>query len=197
MSTKAFVDETSQLRPARRTYDDPVERHLRLCRDGLRAALDGLPTVEAEAAADGKWSVAQIVEHLDLTYTSNIRGLERRLQKGAPAPRQVTLRQRLTGAVITRLGYFPTGIAAPEAVMPHGRRFAELSAVIEPHLLVLDQRLKDVARAFGTRTPVLNHPIMGPFSVADWRRFHWVHTRHHLRQIHTRSQVRGWKSEGS
>lgn len=175
----------------------PMHRMLERCRAGLRSALADLGSAEAEAAADGKWSVAQTVEHLDLTYTSNIQGLERRLQKGAPAPRQVTLRQRLRRGVITRLGYFPTGISAPQAVIPRGRRFAELSAVIEPHLLVLDQRLKDVARAFGTRRPVLNHPIMGPFSVADWRRFHWVHTRHHLRQIHARSQVRGQKSEGS
>jgi hypothetical protein len=66
--------------------------------------------------------------------------------------------------------------------------------VIDPHLLVLDQRLKDVARAFGSRTPVLNHPIMGPFSVNDWRRFHWVHTRHHLRQI--RIKAKGYRAKG-
>jgi hypothetical protein len=66
-----------------------------------------------------------------------------------------------------------------------------LSAVIEPHLMVLDQRLKDVARAFGTRRPVLNHPLMGPFSVTDWRWFHWAHTRHHLRQISARQKAKG------
>ncbi len=174
-----------------------MHRMLERCRGGLRSALADLRPADAEASADGKWSIANIVEHLDLTYTTNIQGLERRLQKGAPAPRQVTLKQQLTRAVITRLGYFPTGIAAPQAVTPHGRRFTELSAVIEPHLLLLDQRLKDVARAFGPRTPVLNHPIMGPFSVADWRRFHWVHTRHHLRQIDDRLEVRGQKSEVS
>jgi hypothetical protein len=164
-------------------------RTLEKCRDGIRSALDGLSAAEIEAAANGKWSVASIVEHLDLTYTANIRGLERRLQKGGPAPRQVTVTQRVRKFIVTRLGYFPTGIPAPAAVSPQGRRFAEVSAVIEPHLLVLDQRLKDVARAFGANTPVLNHPILGPFSVADWRRFHWVHTRHHLRQIGDKKRV--------
>ena len=138
-----------------------MHRMLERCRAGLRAALDGVSPAETDASVDGKWSVAQIVEHLDLTYSANIRGLEHRLQKGTPAPRQVTLKQRLARMVITRLGHFPAGIAAPAAVRPQGRRFAEVSAVIEPHLLVLDQRLTDVARAFGTRPAVLESPDPG------------------------------------
>ncbi len=168
---------------------EAVHPMLERCRKGLRAALEGLFPADAEAAAGGKWSIANIIEHLDLTYTTNIQGLERRLQRGEPAPRQVTWKQHATRLVVTRLGHFPAGWPAPEAVTPHDRRFAELSVVVEPHLLVLDQRLKDVARAFGTRRPVLNHPILGPFSVADWRRFHWVHTRHHLRQLARRQRI--------
>ena len=98
--------------------------------------------------------------------------------------------------IVTRLGYFPTGRSSPPAVLPKGRPFVELSIVIDPHLMLLDQRLKDVARAFGPRTPVLNHPILGPFSVADWRRFHWVHTRHHLRQMQTKVEGRRSKVKG-
>jgi len=161
-------------------------RTLEQCRSGIRSALDGLSVEHIEASANGKWSIASIVEHLDLTYTANIQGLERRLQRGGPAPRQVTAKQRIRKLIVTRVGRFPTGIDAPAAVRPAGRRFAEVSVVIDPHLLVLDQRLKDVARAFGAHALVLNHPILGPFSVADWRRFHWVHTRHHLRQIQSR-----------
>ena len=164
--------------------------HLRRCRDGLQLAIRGLTPAQAELSVDGKWSIAGIVEHLDLIYTSNIQGLEHRLQKGAPARRSRTMRQNVTRLIVTRLGYFPTGRSSPAGVFPKGRRFVELSIVIEPHLMLLDQRLKDVARAFGTRTPVLNHPLLGPFSVADWRRFHWVHTRHHLRQIQTKVEGR-------
>jgi hypothetical protein len=163
-----------------------MHRHLDRCRRGLRAALVGLGPADAVRAPDGRWSIGDVLEHLDRTYAGTIAGLERRLARGAPSRRRITWKQRLTRVAITRLGHFPTGITAPEAVRPVGRRMAELLAVIEPRLLVLDQRLKDVARAFGTRTPVLNHPMMGPFSVADWRRFHWVHTRHHLRQIEQR-----------
>jgi hypothetical protein len=174
-----------------------VDSHLRRCRDGLQTALRGLTPAEAEPSVGGKWSIAAIVEHLDLTYTLNIQGLERRLQKGAPAARNSTVTQHIQRLIVTRIGYFPTGRSSPPAALPQGRPFVELSIVIEPHLMLLDQRLKDVARAFGSRTPVLNHPILGPFSVADWRRFHWVHTRHHLKQIHSKAEVRRSKSEGS
>jgi hypothetical protein len=167
-----------------------VHRALDKCRQGLRTTLSGLSPDEAERAVEGKWSIAAIVEHLDLTYSQNVLALERRLQKGVPADRTQTLQQRVNRFIVTRIGYFPTGRTSPEAVKPRGRRFVELSIVIDPHLLVLDQRLKDVARAFGSRTPVLNHPIMGPFSVNDWRRFHWVHTRHHLKQIESRLTTR-------
>ena len=165
------------------------------CREGLRSTLSGLSPEDADRVVEGKWSIAAIVEHLDLTYSQNVLALERRLQKGVPAERTQTLRQRLNRFIVTRIGYFPTGRTSPEAVRPRGRRFVELSIVIDPHLLVLDQRLKDVARAFGSRTPVLNHPIMGPFSVNDWRRFHWVHTRHHLRQIEARAKGRGQRAK--
>lgn len=164
---------------------------MRRCRDGIRSATRGLTAARAEASRPGRWSVAQILDHLDRTYTASIGGLERRLQRGRPEPRRIRLKQHLARLVVTRLGYFPTGLPAPDAVKPAGRPFAEVRAVIEPHLLVLDQRLTEVARAFGARTPVLNHPILGPFSVADWRRFHWVHTRHHLKQIRRRSRVTG------
>jgi hypothetical protein len=91
--------------------------------------------------------------------------------------------------------YYPRGREAPAATVPTGRRFLELRAVIEPHLLVLDQRLKQAALAFGTRTPVVNHPFLGPCSVADWRLFHRWHTRHHLEQVRSRkSEVRSSKA---
>ena len=154
-----------------------------------------VPPPDAEISVGGKWSIAGIVEHLDLSYTLNIQGLEHRLRKGPGAVRKRTLRQHVTRLIITRGGYFPTGVSSPQAAVPKGRPFVELGIVIEPHLMLLDQRLKDVARAFGQNRPVLNHPILGPFSVADWRRFHWVHTRHHLRQIRNKSEVRRQKAE--
>lgn len=167
--------------------------YLRRCRDELLETVRDLTVADAEAATDGKWSIAGILEHLDLAYTMNAAGLVRRLEKGTPQAGHANLKQRLARLVIVKAGYFPTGRKAPDAVVPTGRRFAELSAVIGPHLMVLDQQLLEAARVFGARRAVLNHPILGPFSVNDWRRFHWIHTRHHLRQIRDRAKGNGQK----
>ena len=172
-----------------------VHPHLSKCRDELHAALAGVSPDQADVARDGKWSIAAIVEHLDLTYARNADGFARRLAKGRPpAPRAVSWRQRLWRVAITRLAYYPIGWPAPAPITPLGKRFAESVVAIDPHLLVLDQRLKDAARVFGARTPIVIHPYLGPLSVADWRRFHLAHTRHHLRQIH--GQVRRQRAEG-
>lgn len=148
--------------------------------------LGDLPPGAAESSLPGRWSVAEIVEHLDLTYTKNAAGLRRRLAKPDASPHPRTFRQTVARFVVVGLGYFPSGRESPKSVLPEGRPFAEVRTKLEGHLIDLDQALHDAERAFGPARPILDHPVIGPFSVADWRRFHWIHTRHHLRQIERR-----------
>jgi hypothetical protein len=42
---------------------------------------------------------------------------------------------------------------------------------------------------FGARTKLANHPLLGAFTAHEWRRFHLVHTRHHVKQITARRQA--------
>lgn len=171
-----------------------MHRSMERCREGIRAAVAGLSSADAERTSGDQWSVAAIVEHLDLTYTRSTDGIVRRLEKGHPPRRQpLTVRQRVGRVWVLRLGtlFYPAGRKAPDTVVPTGRRFAEVAAVIEPHLMILDQRLTEAARAFGARTPLVNHPFLGPCSVEDWRRFHWAHTKHHLGQIRERAKGEG------
>jgi hypothetical protein len=163
-----------------------VHRDLELCRDGLRRALEGVSPADAEIARNGQWSIANIIEHLDLTYTRNAAGLARRLSKGDAPERTRTLRQAAIRTLIVTMGYFPPGRTAPAMVVPQGRPFPDVAAGLDDHLDELDRCLSEGERAFGATRAVLDHPVIGPFSVADWRRFHWVHTRHHLRQIQAR-----------
>lgn len=163
-----------------------MNQYLELCRDGLRHGLSGVSPSEADAAHGSSWSIANIVEHLDLTYTRNAAGLERRLRKGDSPERKRTLRQAAIRTLIITIGYFPPGRSAPEMVVPQGRPFIEVVAALDGHLDELDRRLAEGERVFGATRAVLDHPIIGPFSVDDWRRFHWVHTRHHLKQIEAR-----------
>ena len=107
-----------------------MHRDLALCRDGLRRVLDSISPTDAERARDGAWSIANIVEHLDLTYTRNAAGLERRLSKGDSPERKRTIRQAAIRMLIVTIGYFPPGRTAPTMVVPQGRRFTEVAAQI-------------------------------------------------------------------
>jgi hypothetical protein len=35
----------------------------------------------------------------------------------------------------------------------------------------------------GSRRKLLDHPILGPLTGAEWRKFHLVHGLHHVKQI--------------
>jgi hypothetical protein len=31
--------------------------------------------------------------------------------------------------------------------------------------------------------PIMDHPVLGPMSPAQWARFHYIHAKHHMKQI--------------
>jgi hypothetical protein len=47
----------------------------------------------------------------------------------------------------------------------------------------MDRILTECEAKFGKHAKVLDHPILGPFSIAQWRKFHLVHGLHHVKQI--------------
>jgi hypothetical protein len=67
---------------------------------------------------------------------------------------------------------------------------AEAKRVITPELQQMGSGLDDCERRFGSRTKIMDHPILGPLTAEEWRKFHWVHGRHHVRQIRERMAKR-------
>jgi hypothetical protein len=65
---------------------------------------------------------------------------------------------------------------AAEEVQP--AVFAEIDA--------MSAQLDECERKFGARTKILDHPVLGPLTVEQWRKFHWIHGRHHAKQIRAR-----------
>ncbi|MEW6322748.1 MAG: DUF1569 domain-containing protein [Acidobacteriota bacterium] len=154
----------------------------------LMSAVEGLegPRLETRGA-DGRWSVAEIVEHLALTYEGTVRGLRRSIENKQPWIAPVSFRQRVIRFAIVELGYFPSGREAPAHVRPSGVSFVEAVSRADAGLTAMDAALVEAAAQFGgDRVPVLKHPNIGAFSVRDWRRFHRIHTRHHVRHIASR-----------
>ena len=133
-----------------------------------------------------RWSVCEVVEHLQRAYLGTAKGFERCLEKGVPIATTPTIKQQLQGFALLTLGYFPEGRQAPKHVIPTGA--LDLGAVLDATRRDLD-RLDAVAvktrERFGS-AKVVDHPILGAFSVDQWLKFHLIHTRHHEKQIRAR-----------
>ena len=160
-----------------------MDPHLRRLRDELSTAIDGLSPREATSRFPGKWCVAEIVEHLYLTYTGTSKGFSRILDSGKAHGNTPTLRQRLQAFVVTGVGYFPNGVKSPAVATPRGWPPEKAISEIASKIAEMDEIMSRCAARFGADAKVLNHPVLGPFSVSQWRKFHLVHGRHHLKQI--------------
>lgn len=156
----------------------------------LRRALDAIEEATAELSSeqllrhpDGKWCTSEILEHLARAFSGTTKGLERCLEAGRPFASTPTLRQRVTIAIVVGMGHLPSGRQAPDRTRPKGIPPAESMRDVRQNLIAMDEALARCEQRFGGRIAILDHPILGPLTVPQWRKFHWVHTRHHMKQI--------------
>src|SRR5271156_2330842 len=160
--------------------------YLERLRQELDDAVGGASTSDLAVAAPGKWSAAQILEHLLLTYQGTNRGLMKCLEQGTPVVTRASLKHRFGTFMVVNLGHVPKGRKAPERVVPRGMAPDEPHRAIAPELQRMDSQLDECERRFGKRTKIMDHLLLGPLTPAEWRKFHWVHGRHHARQIRER-----------
>jgi len=163
-----------------------MNSYLERLRRELEDAVGGAGASDLAKAPDGKWSPAQIMEHLFLTYKHTRRGLEKCLEQGAPLATRATLKDRFATVLVVNLGYLPGGRKAPERAVPQGMSPEEVQQAMVPELQKMGTGLDDCERRFGVRTKILDHPLLGPLTAEEWRKFHWIHGRHHARQIRER-----------
>ena len=123
------------------------------------------------------------MEHLVLSYTATTKGLQRMMESGQPERGRRNLGQRLRGFYVLGMGKFPAGVEAPRHTVPGTGLGADPQRRFNDALVAMDATLMDAERRFGSRAKVLAHPVLGPLTVQQWRRFHRVHGRHHVRQI--------------
>ena len=132
---------------------------------------------------EGKWCTAEILEHLSLTYAGTTRVLDRVLQAGQPDARHLTLMDRVRTTVVLGFSHMPKGREAPAQVIPRGLPSPDIVDSTRHKLVLMDRAISQSEQAFGGRMRVANHPVLGPLTTGQWRKFHWVHGRHHARQI--------------
>jgi len=160
-----------------------VDPHLQRLQDEVSIAIQGLSARELNSRRPDKWSIAEILEHLYLTYTGTTKGFSRLLAADKAQGNVPTMRQHLGAFVVTGLGYFPNGVKSPQVALPRGLPSERGVSEIVSKLAEMDEIMSRCAERFGAETKVLDHPVLGPLSVSQWRKFHLVHGRHHLKQV--------------
>lgn len=160
-----------------------MDIRLEQLRAQLESAVAGRSGDQLRRHLPGKWSAAEVLEHLYLTYTITARGLEGVMASGRPDVTKASLKQRVVTFVVLGLGHLPTGRKSPAVAMPKGLSGEHLRSEIGGTLVAMDALIARVEARFGPRKKVLNHPVLGPLSTKQWRTLHVVHGRHHHKQL--------------
>lgn len=166
-----------------------MHQHLELLVGEIDLALSRLDESETQwrpRSEESKWTIQENAEHLQLTYMSTIRLLESRIAKGRVTLAQASLVQRVSKRLMLNFGYLPRGRKAPEHATPvppvTARTGTELCSSLRACIEQIDDLTGKGEEIFGDR-PAVSHSVLGPLSMSEWRRFHLVHGRHHLKQV--------------
>jgi Protein of unknown function (DUF1569) len=180
--SKAFPIPLSEADPPYNCESvDPELLHLQ---HAISSATRGMSPAEmTHHPAEGKWCAAEILEHLYLTYTGTVKGFERCLAAGKPLVTPPKLQQRIATLVTVRLGHMPAGRKAPERTVPRGMPAETILPAIEAKIAHMDQIIAQCEARYGTGIKLLDHPVLGPLTGSQWRKFHRVHGEHHAKQI--------------
>jgi hypothetical protein len=150
------------------------------------APLAGKPEAAWQQAPRGKWTPAQIVEHLALALEMSATTFGARRVKEPMARRGTTFRERIGKVFTFGIGRFPPGLRAPERTTPPPRvdgRAAE--AHFRAAIAAWEAVERDLLPA-RRNDLFVKHPRLGDLTLEEWARFHDVHARHHARQIRAR-----------
>ena len=153
----------------------------------IEQTINGMTPEEMARHREGKWCTAEILEHLALAFGSTAKVMQRCLECGHSTASKPKLRDRFVCGVVTGLGYIPKGRKAPKHVIPRGIQAQEAERLVFENLKTMDAAMQRCEEQFGSKVRIADHPILGPLTLTRWRKFHLVHTRHHMKQI---SQLR-------
>lgn len=148
----------------------------------LESAAEGMSAEQLRWHPEGKWCAAEVLEHLYLSYTGTIKGFERVLEAGKPTTAKPSWKQRGQTFVVLTFSYLPDGRKAPKQTVPRGLAPEKVRADVTRQIAAMDEIIAQCESKLG-RGKMLDHPYLGAFTGAQWRKFHLVHGRHHAKQI--------------
>lgn len=160
-----------------------MDPHLQKLQQEIESAVAGMSSAQLSLHPPGKWSAAEILEHLYLTYTGTVKGFERLVEAGSPLATAQTWAQRGRTLIVVGLGYLPSGREAPAVARPRGVPPEKVLAEIGSKISEMDDIIGRCEQQLGSRCKLLDHPVLGPLTACQWRKFHVVHGLHHVKQL--------------
>ncbi len=158
-----------------------MDSYLQRTLDLIETSTKGITPQELAAHVEGKWCIGEILEHLTLTFNGTCKAVERGVKEHAPSAKP-SLKQRAMIAAVVKMGVFPKGRKAPKMTVPGGKAPEKSVKVIRESLTTLDKALADCEKRLGPKYR-LPHPVLGALTVPEYRKFHYIHTRHHMKQV--------------
>ena len=150
----------------------------------IEAATDGLTEQDWLRAPRGAWNSAQILEHLARSYSGTAKMVELHLGSSRPPQlRSARLGERLRRLLVVTLGRFPSGGQAPAFVQPRGIAGAQALEQALSGLQRMSAALDAAEQRWGRRISVGRHFLLGPMTARQWKKFHYLHGHHHMRQL--------------
>ena len=128
-----------------------VTPELEQIRQEVERVISGSSELNWRQAPPGKWTSAQIFEHLLLTYTGTTKGLRRVLESGHPLASVCNLAAPVRKFVVTKLGWMPAGRTAFKQICPEDGLDAQSMRRFYDALVAMDATLLDAERRFGKR----------------------------------------------
>lgn len=164
---------------ARETNRRSITEFVTLARSVAASAWNAQPV-------PGKWSPAQVTEHVALAYEKTRELLQNPgTQRGAPALLRPVIRFLYVRPIL-KTGKFPSGGKAPKQFHP---------VAADQPIDALCQRLEQAATGLESDLEAMQrqgknaftHPIFGLISLPDALQFQAFHTTHHRRQLSPRN----------
>ena len=149
----------------------------------MDSAVEGMSSEQMKWHPPEKWCAAEVLEHLYLSYTGTIKGFEKVLATGKPLTSRASTKQRLQTFVVVGFGYLPSGRKAPGTTIPRGLPVENVRNEVGAKITAMDEIIAQCEARFGRGICLLDHPIFGPLTAAQWRKFHLVHGLHHKKQL--------------
>lgn len=148
------------------------------------AAIAGLNAAQENfRARENQWTIAEIVEHVNIVNNSFLRITHKLLKQAEAEPKTPKSDLNLGHTILDEQGRQPPPFAAPEVVRPHG------GAAVAESLPKLRETLEGFAairarlEAVDLSEPTFPHPAVGPINAYQWMITLGEHADRHRLQI--------------